>query len=313
MSYVKVITPPVAEPLSLDEVKLHLRLDSGTYAGNTEIKQSILPGEHNVAASLEGAAIDVLGQLCVVVLNAGGCGTGGSVAAKIEESDDKIIWEDFPGGAFPAVTDANDNAVYEIEYTGAKQYIRVVAEIKAAACSFSVDAVLWSGQSLEDTLVSSLITAAREYCEGYTGRSIATQTLEVGFDAHHRAGDLYLPKPPLQSVVSIKYKDKDGTETTLTENTDYLVDANDWQGRIILPTGKQWPAFEPYSLYPIKVQFVAGFTAVPKTLRQAMLLLINHWYENRAAVIASEERTVDSKSLELAVQSLLNLWRVRWF
>jgi len=170
MNY-KIITPVATEPVNIGEAKTHLRLVSDTFPGDVTTYQSIAPGLHTTAASysLVGAAVDVLGYTTLVSLNAGACGTGGSVAAKIQQSDDTMIWEDFPGGAFTTVTESSDNAVQELAYSGTKQNIRVVATVATASCSFSADVVTKTGDSVEDTLSEALITAAREYCENFTG------------------------------------------------------------------------------------------------------------------------------------------------
>ena len=310
----KVITAVTTEPVTLAEAKLHLRLTSSAFDEDITTSQSIAPGSHNtaVAYTLVGAAVDILGYTTLVSLNAGACGTGGSVAAKIQESDDNLVWQDFTGGAFTTVTEANDNAVQELAYTGVKQYIRVVATVAGAACSFSADVVTKTGDAEENTLIEALITAAREYCEGYTRRALATQTIEAYLHCFPWNDRFELLMPPLQSVTSVKYKDSDGIETTMTAGTDYIVDTESDVGGIVLSYGSSWPSFTPYPLHPIKVRYVAGYNStnpVPKTIKQAMLLLIGHWYANREAVLLG---TI-SKEIEFAVKALLSLWRAGWF
>jgi uncharacterized phiE125 gp8 family phage protein len=113
--------------------------------------------------------------------------------------------------------------------------------------------------------------------------------------------------PPLQSVTSVTYKDSAATTTTMTVTTDYIVDSDSNVGRIVLPYGETWPSFTAYSVNPITITYKAGYTALPKALEQAMLLLIGHWYENREAT-----GTV-SKEIEFATKALLSMYRVRWF
>ena len=57
----KILTPPAIEPLTLDEVRLHLRLDSGIFANDISTVQSIILGSHAVAAtySLQGVPVDI--------------------------------------------------------------------------------------------------------------------------------------------------------------------------------------------------------------------------------------------------------------
>lgn len=303
----RITTPITTEPLTLAEVKAHLRLDSSTYASGTATYQSIAPGSHAIAASygLTGASVEVLGKEALVNLNMGACGTGGSVTAKIQESDEGTHWSDF--AAFATVTETNDNAVQEKEYTGGKRYIRVVATVAGAACAFSADVVTKSGEAAEDALLTSLITVAREYCEGYLWRALATQTIEAYPARFPCCNCIELPRPPLQSVTSIQYKDSSGTETTMTEGTDYIVDADSNVGRIVLPNGKLWPVAS-YPVNPIKIVYVAGYckeNPIPLSIKQAMLLLIGHWYANREAVGAV------GGAVDFSVKSLLCAYKVR--
>ena len=69
----------------------------------------------------------------------------------------------------------------------------------------------------EDGLLMSLITTARAYCENYTRRALAEQTLEIYLDKFPGIDPIVLPCPPLQSVTEIGYKDSTGEETILSQ------------------------------------------------------------------------------------------------
>jgi len=133
---VKQYTAPTSEPVTLDELKAHLKIDSGTVADNTTEAQSIAPGSHVIAAaySLVGAAVAVVSDSVLVMLNCGTNGATGTVDVKIQDSDDNVTFTDWTGGAFTQVTTANDNAIQEKEYTGARAYVRTVATVALAAC-----------------------------------------------------------------------------------------------------------------------------------------------------------------------------------
>ncbi len=308
----KLITPPSVEPVSLAEAILHLRADSSTLADAISVAQSIVPGSHAIAAaySLEGTAQDVLAYDALVILDAGSCGAGGSVAVKLQHRDDAAdAWEDVPGGAFAIITEANDGATQELAYTGGKRYIRAVAAVAGAACEFGVSVLKYAASVADSGLIEGLITAAREYAEGFQNRQYITATWGLWLDGWPRGDRITVPLPPLQSVASVKYYGTDDTEYTLAA-TEYTVDDKSEPGKLFLRYGKTWPSITLRPHNGVCVEFVAGYGAtgasVPEKVKQAMKLLIGHWYRNREAVITG----VTSKEIEFAVKSLLWLDRV---
>lgn len=161
-----------------------------------------------------------------------------------------------------------------------------------------------TGDTSEDSmLISPLITAAREYCEQVTGRALAAQTIQ----AYPETWGLWrLPRPPIVSVTSIKYYDVDDAVSTLAA-ADYQVDTVDGLVNIL-----EWPGADLRVLNPIVVEYVAGYATLPMAIRQAMLLLIAHWYQNREAVIVSTGSYSQSVEVAVGVQRLLNQYKVWW-
>jgi len=305
----KLVTPPAAEPVTLLEVKEHLRIDSGTMADNLTVAHSIMAGDHVVAAdySLEGASIDVLGSDVLVIFGAGTFGAGGSVDVKLQHSEDEVEWSDVTGGAFAQVTEANDEATYELAYSGGKQYLRAVATVAGATCDFGVYVIERAPAAIEDTLIGGFIEAAREYCEGFQNRAYITQTWELLLDEFPDS-PFQLPLPPLQSVESIKYYDTAGVEYEFASE-NYQVDVNSYKGRVSLAYGKSWPTVTLRPMNGVVVQFKAGYGdapgAVPEKVRLAIKVLTAHMYENREATDVKEH-----PEMPFAVHSLLGLKRI---
>ena len=197
----------------------------------------------------------------------------------------------------------------------------------------------------DDAYILALITAAREYCETLTERAFITQTWQLNRDSFPAlspnvpyavaapSGTLYgvwnqqgssplgwqtdlssfrLPWPPLQSVSSIQWTDTAGNVSTVPSST-YIVDTFSEPGRVALGFGQTWPsqsaqgnAIEPVS--GVTVTYVAGYADVahvPTSIKQAMLLLLATWYENREDVVI--DRRISSVSLAKGVDALL--WR----
>ena len=138
---------------------------------------------------------------------------------------------------------------------------------------------------LDDAKLLDFIPAATAHAEEVElRRALVTQTWELYLDAFPENA-IEIPRPPLQSVTSVKYLDTAGALQTLAVTTDYLVDLYELPGLVLPAVGKSWPATQAVP-NAVTVRFVAGYgdpDDVPVHLRQGLLLLIGHWYENREA------------------------------
>ena len=163
----------------------------------------------------------------------------------------------------------------------------------------------------EDSLIGALVAAAAAHLEGRSGvlgRALVTQTWDVRFDRFPFAGNngrIELPLPPLQSVTSVKYLDFTGTEVTLAAD-QYAVDTGHMIGRLRPAYGLTWPSTRDED-GAVRIRFVAGYgsaSAVPTPIKQAILLLVGHWWINR-------EAAGDAKGpLAFAVDALTTPYRI---
>ena len=155
----------------------------------------------------------------------------------------------------------------------------------------------------DDTYIGTLITAARRYCEQYTRRTFVTTTYEWTLRSLP-AGELVVPRPPLQSVSSIKYIDTDGNEQTWSSD-DYQVSTAGVVGRIKPAYSETWPSYRGYDYDAVTVTFVAGYgdaaADVPQEIVHAIKFLVAHWYEHREPVLVGTSIT----SIPLTVKNLL--------
>lgn len=156
----------------------------------------------------------------------------------------------------------------------------------------------------DDGLLAGYIMAARAHAEVYTRRALMTQTLALTIDGGWPDDQIVLPKPPLQSVSSITYTDTTGAVQTLAAD-QYRVDATSHEGTIERAYGVTWPSVRDQSR-TIVVTYVTGYTQIPEPIRQALLLMVGHFYENREAVIVGQAPA----ELPLGVDALLFPYRV---
>lgn len=164
--------------------------------------------------------------------------------------------------------------------------------------------------SNSDTLITSLIAAARQHCEAITNRALASVTYELIMDSFPEK--IVLPMSPVESVTSIKYKDSDGIETTLA-STEYIL-YNSEPAVVIPDYGISFPSFTPYPTGAIKIRFVAGYKTtstdasllIPEAIKQAILLIIGHFYENRQEYIVGQTIA----KIPLAAEALLYPYRI---
>ena len=162
----------------------------------------------------------------------------------------------------------------------------------------------------DDDLITALIVAARELCETITQRALITQTWDLVMDDWPGGDVLSLPLAPLQSITSISYTDEDGNSDTFSAD-NYVTDTESQPGRAALKSTASWPSTTLQEIAGVRVRFVAGYgdagSDVPQSIRQAMLLLIGHWYEQREAIVTSG---AVPQEVPFAVQALLATHRM---
>lgn len=190
----------------------------------------------------------------------------------------------------------------------------------------------------DDVLLNGLILAVTSYLDtksGITGRALVTQTwrqdfygwpnsynglyIPISSNAYDYpwqqswqpySGDygLRLPMEPVQSITSVQYYD--------TSNVLQTVDASKYDlytdelGPFVRMNPKVfvWPGVyvRPDA---VKITFVAGEASVNPAIKQAALLLVQHWYQ---LAISAGSSGADTQNFQAppAVDALLsNAWR----
>jgi len=290
-----LVTPPASEPLTVAEVRAHLRVDSG----NAEPSPATAPtlalaglGAGNVA---NGAH-----RLAVSYVTADGETPTGPLSAPLTVVD-KTVDGQLAVSAIPvggsAVTTIKFwmplvGTMAPLLYAGSVANGVTTATINLAEGSLGAQAP--ATNTTADPELVAWIGAARGLCETITHRAFIAQTWDLKLDgflnysAVTGSGAIWFPKAPLISVTSLNYIDTNGaTQTWAASN--YTVDAPTG------PTARQGRLTPAWSIYypvartvpnAVVVRFVAGYgaaAAVPAPIKSAMKLLIGNWYKNREA------------------------------
>lgn len=266
-------TPPATEPLTLVELKNFLKLsDYADTSAGLLIEESILIATRT-PNTVNGSSVVVIGFSATIELIVGTLLAGGTLAVKVQDSNDDATWADWY--TFTQVTPTNDNQTFKVAYTGDKAYVRVVAVLGVANGDYAVNVILNQGYTAEDSMLSAQLTAAREFCEGFQNRAYITQVWELAL--HHFPREIVISKGNLITVDSITFKSSLGVVAPLVAVTDYITSIRGQLGRVTLPYGGSWPSFVPYPVDPIVVTFTCGYgsaSAVPKSIVQAIVIQV---------------------------------------
>jgi hypothetical protein len=164
-------------------------------------------------------------------------------------------------------------SVEPVSLAEARSYLRVDADVTS-----------------EDALITDLIAAARQDAEKITWRALVMQTWRATLDRFPGPGansagstwvpssyavmpgpvltavpqgktgyEIFLPKPPLVTVNSIKYIDQNGVQQTLATD-QYLVDTVSEPGRVTPAYGTSWPSTREQA-NAVEVSFNCGYAS----------------------------------------------------
>lgn len=153
----------------------------------------------------------------------------------------------------------------------------------------------------DDALIAALIAGARGHVEARTRRGLITQSWRMVRDAWPPDGRIAAPLAPLRQVTAARVYDLGG-----------VARAVDTQAFIVEPETialVPWAITQPGRIAAgIEIDVTIGYGVaaadVPEPLRQAIRLLLAHWYENRGGVAR------EGVALPANVEALLAPYRV---
>jgi hypothetical protein len=177
----------------------------------------------------------------------------------------------------------------------------------------------------DDSVITSLITAARMAAEEYMRRTLITTTYKLTHDLHGNdfynslpAGtydlpimalyggmprDVELPKGSIQSISGVTCYLLDNSTQVFDSSNYYLDTAGN---RLVLNFGVIWPPnMRPRAA--VEITYVAGYgddaTDVPQPIRTALMIHIASMYEQRG-------QTQDAMELPPGARQLYNQYRI---
>lgn len=161
----------------------------------------------------------------------------------------------------------------------------------------------------EDTLITNIIKAVGTMLDGPDGdygRAFLPQRLEARMAAFPQMA-VELPCPPMadEETVAVQYFDKDNILQDLDPAVFYVSSPGD-ASYLFLAPGKAFPATfcRPDA---VRIQFDAGYAALPERVKQAVLLMIGDLYAQRETFIDGAPTKVP---MSASVENLLAAyWR----
>ena len=136
----------------------------------------------------------------------------------------------------------------------------------------------------DDTLISSLIMAARHRVENWLDLSLITRSF-IWRTNIPSGQTMCLPRPPLIRVDRVSLIGE-GDQAVDVPATDYSVTTRRKNGELALKPDKNWSDYLG-GFSTLEIEFSAGFGSeaqdIPEPIRQAIRLLVVRYYEFREA------------------------------
>ena len=163
-----------------------------------------------------------------------------------------------------------------------------IAEVKSNSNIFHND---------DDVLIQGYIDAAVEYVEKYCGIALIERAGNIYIDCFTDV--IYSPIHPLKDVSAINYIDQNGVTQTVNSSI-YKVDYKSNPSKISLKANQSWPD-TANELNAVIIESEIGYgnaSEVPNAIKQALLLIVDHWYEHRSIISELSLNLIPELNLE---------------
>ena len=149
-----------------------------------------------------------------------------------------------------------------------------------------------------DEVLKSFVCAAAAHIEKHIGQPILAQNWRQDFSCFR---NLRLPFDEIVSVTAVRYVDTAGSLKTLDAES-YELCRDDLSPFVDLADSATWPSTS-VQWNAVQIEFVGGWERTPEPIRQALKLIVGHWFFHREAVVI--ETGIVMVQLPLAVEALL--------
>lgn len=131
----------------------------------------------------------------------------------------------------------------------------------------------------DDSYITSLIAVATEAVQNYSGWQLIGGVYEIALDGFPEDYIDLMPVPYWEGL-KVTYKNTAGSTIDITSSCT----VDDYSSPPRVYHNSSWPTDIYDGANSVKVEFTAGYEeaqSVPAVLKQAMLLMIGHYYEHR--------------------------------
>ena len=137
----------------------------------------------------------------------------------------------------------------------------------------------------DNTEIDNMIQAATQQVEAFTGRICMPTVIDFHLSGFPTGG-IVLPFSPVTTLTSVKYYDSSNVQQTWAA-TNYYVSLYEEPLRIRY-VNDSYPTVYQYRMDAVTVRFTCGYAdadAVPRSMRQAILLKLGEYYGVRGDAV----------------------------
>jgi uncharacterized phiE125 gp8 family phage protein len=166
----------------------------------------------------------------------------------------------------------------------------------------------------DDTKITDLIVSARTHIEGLANLALLTQTWDqVMDDFPYPNYPIELDRWPVQSITSLSYVNAAGG-TTVWPSTNYIANLANVPPRVAPVYAQFWPILALQTIGNCTVRTLNGWASValvPADLKQAVLMLVADWYEDREDEVVGQRLT--SVQVQRGIDEILANYKMPQF